>query len=74
MQMPQRRESLRVVTALSLALFMLALLSNSAVVALPPVLLVLYWWKRGRITLPEIGWLIPFFGVAISLGLDHRMG
>ncbi len=46
----------------SLALFILAMLSKTSVVPLPAILLVIVWWKRGRLSwkkdcLP----LIPFF-------------
>jgi protein O-mannosyl-transferase len=54
---------------LALLLFTLALFSKTAVVTLPAVLLVLYWWKRGHITRQDMGRLAPFFGVAIALGL-----
>jgi tetratricopeptide (TPR) repeat protein len=55
--------------ALALGLFVLALFSKTAVVTLPAVLLVLYWWKRGHITRHDMGRLSPFFGVAFLLGL-----
>jgi protein O-mannosyl-transferase len=55
---------------LALFLFLLALASKSATTPLPGVLLVIVWWRYGRIdwrrdVLP----LVPFAGLAISSGL-----
>ena len=49
-----------------LALLLLAagLLSKSIVVTLPAALLILQWWKNGRITLPDLQRVAPFFLVA----------
>lgn len=51
------------------ALFGLALLSKSVTATLPAALLVIFWWKRGRLSwrrdfLP----LLPWFGVAAASG------
>lgn len=54
---------------LSLAAFVLALLSKSAVVMLPVVLLGCVWWRRGRIASKEYWYTVPFFGVSLVLGL-----
>lgn len=55
---------------LALGLFMVSLLCKTVTVTLPAALLVLHWWKRGRITVADILQLIPFFvaGFAITLG------
>ncbi len=46
----------------SLLLFVLAMLSKTSVVPLPAVLLVIAWWKRGRLTgKHDCAPLIPFF-------------
>ncbi|MBI2825869.1 MAG: tetratricopeptide repeat protein [Planctomycetia bacterium] len=55
--------------ALSLALFAAALLSKTAVVTVPAVLLVIVWWKRGRIGWADVWPLMPFFVLSVTLGL-----
>ena len=55
--------------ALSLFLFLLAMLSKSTVVMLPFVLLLFAWWKYGRIGRKDILSSIPFFAVSLALGL-----
>jgi len=55
---------------LSLGLFVLALLSKSAVGTLPGVLLVLAWWKRPRLELSDLLPLVPFFFLGAILGLN----
>jgi protein O-mannosyl-transferase len=52
---------------LALALFALALLSKTVVATLPAVILVIYWWKRGRIRMRDIVPLIPFFVISLAL-------
>src|SRR5205823_6140610 len=59
--------------ALALALFLLGLLSKTAIVTLPLVWLVIFWWKRGAISwrrdvLPSI----PFFFLAAVAGFVTR--
>ena len=56
--------------ALALFLFILAMLAKTTAFSLPPVLLLLAWWKLGRLRWrKEILPTVPFFGVAIGLGL-----
>ena len=55
---------------LALVLFVAALLSKSVTATLPAALLVIFWWKNGRLAwkkdfLP----LIPFFTLGIGFGL-----
>jgi len=55
--------------AAGLTLFVLGLFSKTAIVALPAVLLVLIWWKRGKIRIADVAPLVPFFIAAICMGL-----
>jgi len=54
----------------ALVLFLLGLLSKSVIATLPPALLVVFWWKRGRLEWKrDVLPLLPFFGVGIASGL-----
>lgn len=57
------------VYALSLGLFLLALLSKTSVVVLPIVLLLCAWWRRGTISRRDIARSVPFFALSLVLGL-----
>jgi len=52
---------------LSLMLFVAGLLSKSIVVTLPAALLIVQWWKNGRITARDLRRVAPFFLVALLL-------
>ena len=54
----------------SLLLFAAAMLSKSVVVVFPATLLILQWWKNGRITWGDLLRTAPFFlvGFAIAVG------
>ena len=54
---------------IALGSFVLALLSKTAVVPLPIVLLGLAWWQRDKISSLDVKRTLPFFGVAVLLGL-----
>ena len=54
---------------LAILLFLCALLCKTAVCGLPVVILVLIWWKLGRVTKRDMVVLIPWFVVAGTLGL-----
>jgi tetratricopeptide (TPR) repeat protein len=54
---------------IALGSFVLALLSKTAVAPLPIVLLGLAWWKRDKISSRDVRLVLPFFGVAVLMGL-----
>jgi tetratricopeptide (TPR) repeat protein len=53
----------------ALALFLLALLSKTAVCTLPAALMLVLWWKHGRIGLRDVLFLTPLFVMGVGLGL-----
>ncbi len=56
--------------ALALGLFILALLTKTVTATLPAVLLVLFWWQRGRLSLRrDVLPLLPWFALALASGL-----
>ncbi|MGA2505846.1 MAG: glycosyltransferase family 39 protein, partial [Chitinispirillaceae bacterium] len=56
--------------ALALLLFLFGLLSKSVIVTLPAALLVVFWWKRGRIEWKRnVVPLLPFFAIGIISGV-----
>ncbi len=55
--------------AASLALFVAALLAKTVTVSLVGVLLVLAWWKTGRITLRDLRLVAPFLAVGLPCAL-----
>jgi tetratricopeptide (TPR) repeat protein len=54
---------------LAFVLFVAALLSKTVAVSVPAVLLVILWWKRGKISWRDLTLLGPFFVIGISLAL-----
>ena len=59
--------------ALALGLFLLGLVSKTAIVTLPLALLVIFWWKRGAISWRhDVVPLIPFFFFSAAAGLMTR--
>ncbi len=56
--------------ALALGLYVLALLTKSVTATLPAALLVLIWWRRGRISWQaDVLPLVPWFAVGLASGL-----
>lgn len=55
--------------ALALLLYVGALLSKTVVCALPAVIVVLLWWKCGRIRARDLAPLAPFFVLGAAAGL-----
>ena len=56
--------------ALGLILFVFALLSKAVVATLPAALLVVLWWKRGRLSWKtDVVPLAPFFAVGVGFGI-----
>jgi protein O-mannosyl-transferase len=55
--------------ALSLILFIMALLSKTVTCSLPVAILLLYWFRRGRLTLREILPTIPLFFIGAALAM-----
>jgi len=53
----------------ALVLFMAALLSKTVTCTLPAALLLVCWWKKGRVQRGEILPLLPFFALGVGLGL-----
>ncbi|HXT10192.1 MAG TPA: tetratricopeptide repeat protein [Candidatus Angelobacter sp.] len=54
---------------LALALYVCALWTKTAIVGLPCVILLLTWWKRGRLRWKDIALTLPFFAVGLAIGL-----
>ena len=54
---------------LALAFYLCALWSKTAAVPLPAVILLLVWWKRGRIAWREARLILPFLAVGTAMGL-----
>ena len=48
-------------------LFILALFAKTTAVVVPAVLLVLVWWKRGKIRGKDVSPLVPWFAAGIAL-------
>jgi tetratricopeptide (TPR) repeat protein len=54
---------------LALVFYLCALMSKTATVPLPAVILLLIWWKRGRPGWRDLGLVAPFVAVGVGLGL-----
>lgn len=54
--------------ALSLSSFACALLCKTVTGSLPAVILLVLWWKRGRVGWADVRLLLPFFLLAVGFG------
>ena len=52
---------------LALGLFVCALLSKTVTASMPAVVLLLIWWKRGRLTARDFAAAAPFFVVGLGM-------
>jgi protein O-mannosyl-transferase len=64
---------------LAYVLFLCALLSKTTTIPLPAVILLLVWWKRGKITRADVYPLLLFFATAVGMGVithyqEHNLG
>ncbi len=55
--------------ACALLLYALAVLAKTVTVTLPGVLLIVLWWKTGKLSRRDIAATLPFFAVGLPLGL-----
>jgi tetratricopeptide (TPR) repeat protein len=55
--------------ALALILFCCALLSKTITCSLPAAVLLILWWKHGKIIWRDVAALVPFFALGLGLGL-----
>ncbi len=55
--------------ALALVFFALALAAKSVVATMPGVLLVIYWWKQGRISRADFARLLPLFALSVAMSV-----
>jgi len=55
---------------LALGAFCLALFSKTVTCSLPAVIILLIWWKRGRLDKKEIVATLPFFAVGLYMALE----
>jgi hypothetical protein len=54
---------------LALWFFICALMSKTVTCSLPAAILLMIWWKRGRIQKRDVSILLPFFILGLSAGL-----
>jgi protein O-mannosyl-transferase len=64
----QRRQRQGAWYAVALVFFLCALLSKTVTASLPAAVLLVIWWKQGRVTVADIVRLAPFFALAVGFG------
>jgi tetratricopeptide (TPR) repeat protein len=57
----------------SLGFFLAAMLCKIALAPFPVIILLYAWWKRGRIGWNDLKASVPFFVIAVALGLTTRL-
>jgi tetratricopeptide (TPR) repeat protein len=62
------REQLRPFPLKTFLLFLCAMLSKTVAGTVPPVILVIHWWKTGHVRRRDFLQMIPFFVVSLLLG------
>jgi protein O-mannosyl-transferase len=56
--------------AVALALFIFGLMSKTVIATLPLAILIIFWWKRGKLSCKRDLWpLIPFFLLGTAVGV-----
>jgi Flp pilus assembly protein TadD len=76
---PPDARARRAFHGLALLLFAVALLSKPVVVTLPPTLLILIWWRRGRVRKEDLVSVAPLLAVGLAAALlavhvEHHYG
>ncbi len=66
---PPGARARRVSYVLALLLFAVALLSKAVAVTLPPAILILVWWKRGRVRRSDVLAVAPMLAMGLAAGL-----
>lgn len=56
--------------ALSLLLFACALMSKSVTCSLPAAILLVLWWKEGRLSFRQVLPLLPMFAIGVAAGIN----
>jgi Tfp pilus assembly protein PilF len=54
---------------ISMVTFLLSMFAKTSIVAMPVVLLLYAWWKRGRITERDLVRSAPYFAISVILGI-----
>lgn len=67
--LPDGPRSGRIAYVAAFVAFVASLLAKSVTCVLPAVILLLVWWKRGRVRRRDVLPLVPFLAVGLALGL-----
>lgn len=70
---PTTPERARLWYLLSFVLFVCAMLSKTVAASLPAAMLLVTWWKRGRIEWRAVRPLIPFFAIGLALAWNTSL-